>query len=92
MSSGLSLSTTKVFSSFTLIGTYLEGMRVLAGIKKLFALIEGLWWRINVRRWYVSKIAPKRYGDKLETKTELTALVAGAVAGRHDASGVTHGA
>jgi hypothetical protein len=41
----------------------------------------------NVRRWSVSKIAPKRYGDKLETKTELTAPVAGAVAGRHDARG-----
>jgi hypothetical protein len=29
----------------------------------------------NVRCWNVSKIAPKRYGDTLETKTELTATV-----------------
>jgi hypothetical protein len=31
----------------------------------------------NVRCWCVSKIAPKRYGDTLETKTELTATVVG---------------
>src|SRR5262249_52703816 len=27
---------------------------------------------LDARRWYVGKIAPKRYGEKLETKTEIS--------------------